>query len=161
MNDTVNELLGHRPGWYVIGLLIGLVAVGLVAVLNQRVGALGGYSDLVERATGRTPRLGWKSFFLLGVLFGSLLFRLLAGSATVHDGYGWLTRTLGSDDYLAVGGLLLAGGVLIGFGAKLAGGCTSGNGIGGCSAGSPASFTATATFMATAIAASFVIDGLI
>ena len=153
----MSELLGHRPAFYVIGLLIGLVAVGLVAVLNQRVSALRGYSDLVERLSGRTPRLGWTSFFLLGILGGSLLFRLLAGSPTVHDGYGWLTRTFGDDDYLTVGGLLLAGGVLIGFGAKLAGGCTSGNGIGGCSAGSPASLAATATFMATAIAASFVI----
>ena len=107
--------------------------------------------------SGRTPRLGWKSFFLLGILGGSLLFRLLAGSPTVHEGYGWLTRTFGDGDYVTVGGLLLVGGVLIGFGAKLAGGCTSGNGIGGCSAGSPASLAATATFMATAIAASFLI----
>jgi uncharacterized membrane protein YedE/YeeE len=61
---------------------------------------------------------------------------------------------------VAVGGLLLLAGVLIGFGAKLAGGCTSGNGIGGCSAGSPASFAATATFMGTAIAASFLISWL-
>ena len=153
----MSEVLGHRPGFYVIGLLIGLVAVGLAAVLNQRVGALGGYSDLVERLSGRAPRLGWKSFFLLGILGGSLLFRLLAGSPTVHEGYGWLTRAFGDDDYVSVGGLLLVGGVLIGFGAKLAGGCTSGNGIGGCSAGSPASFAATATFMATAIPASFAI----
>ena len=153
----MSELLGHRPGFYVIGLLIGLVAIGLVAVLNQRVGALGGYSELVERVSGRTRRLGWKSYFLLGILGGSVLFRLLAGSPTVHGGYGWLTRTFGGDDYVAVGGLLLVGGVLIGFGAKLAGGCTSGNGIGGCSAGSPASLATTATFMATAIAASFLI----
>ena len=153
----MSELLGHRPGFYVIGLLIGLVAIGLVAVLNQRVGALGGYSELVERVSGRTRRLGWKSYFLLGILGGSVLFRLLAGSPTVHGGYGWLTRTFGGDDYVAVGGLLLVGGVLIGFGAKLAGGCTSGNGIGGCSAGLPASLATTATFMATAIAASFLI----
>jgi len=55
---------------------------------------------------------------------------------------------------------LFAGGILIGFGAKTAGGCTSGNGLGACSAGSPAGFAATATFMGTAIVASFVIRGL-
>ena len=57
--------------------------------------------------------------------------------------------------------LMMASAIAVGFGAKLAGGCTSGNGIGGCSAGSPASFTATATFMGTAIAASFAIEALI
>ena len=148
-----------RPGWYVIGALLGLVAVGLFAVINERVGALGGYSDLVERATRRAPGLGWKAWFLFGVLGGSLIFRLLGGS-TVGNGYGWLTRTFGEDAILPVGAFLLLGGALIGFGAKTAGGCTSGNAIGGSSTGSPASLVATATFMATAIAASFVIEGL-
>ena len=54
--------------------------------------------------------------------------------------------------------LVVAGG-LIGYGAKRAGGCTSGNGLGGCSLGSPASFAATATFMGVAIVTSFVIKG--
>jgi hypothetical protein len=96
---------------------------------------------------------------LLGVLLGGLLFRLLAGHATVHHGFGWLTRTFGSGSVLVGLFLLLAGG-LIGYGAKTAGGCTSGNGLGGCSAGSTGSFAATATFMGTAIVASFVIRGL-
>jgi uncharacterized membrane protein YedE/YeeE len=51
-------------------------------------------------------------------------------------------------------------GALIGFGAKTAGGCTSGNGLGGCSAGSTSSFAATATFMGTAIAVSFLIKAV-
>jgi uncharacterized membrane protein YedE/YeeE len=51
--------------------------------------------------------------------------------------------------------------VLVGYGAKLAGGCTSGNGLSGTSALSPASLAATATFFATAIAVSFVIEALI
>ena len=62
---------------------------------------------------------------------------------------------------MAIIGLLVAGGALIGYGAKLAGGCTSGNGIGGCSAGSSASFVATGTFMATAIVASLIIRAVI
>jgi uncharacterized protein len=151
----------QRPGWYVIGVLIGLVVLVLLATINERIGVLGGYSNVLERATDRIPALGWKSFFLFGVIGGSLLFRLLAGHSTVHHGYGWLTRTFHHDQTLVVGAFLLVGGVLIGFGAKLAGGCTSGNGLGGCGAGSPASFTATGTFMAVAIAASFLIRGLI
>jgi uncharacterized membrane protein YedE/YeeE len=76
----------------------------------------------------------------------------------VGRGYGWLTRTFTGDAHvLVVGPLLVVGGVLIGFGAKTAGGCTSGNGIGGCSSASPSSFVATGVFMAVAIGASFVI----
>ena len=94
-----------------------------------------------------------------GILAGSLIFRLLAGAGTVGDGYGWLTRTF-ADDWV-VGTLLVLGGALIGFGAKLAGGCTAGNGISGTSLGSPASFVATATFLAVAIAGTFFIDWVI
>jgi uncharacterized membrane protein YedE/YeeE len=149
------EFLLDRPAWYVLGPLIGLVVLGLYVTINERFGVLGGYSNVVERASGRIPRLGWKAWLLFGVLGGSLAHRLLAGEATVTDGYGWLTRTFGDGFIVAL--LLLLAGALIGYGAKTASGCTSGNGIGGCSAGSPASFAATATFLATAIAASFAI----
>lgn len=152
------EVLQQRPGWYVHGPLIGLVVIGLVATINERIGVLGGYSDLLERATARTPQLGWRAWFLFGVLGGSLLFRLLAGRSTVAHGYGWISRAFGGGTAVAV--VLLVAGALIGYGAKTAGGCTSGNGLGGCSAGSPASFAATGTFMATAIVASFVIKAL-
>ena len=156
----MSDLLLDRPAWYVIGLLVGLVTFGIVALLNERIGVTGGYSQVVERATGRLPALTWRAWFLFGVLGGSLLFRLLAGASNIGDGYGYLTRTFGSHDYFAVGGLLLVGGALVGFGAKLMGGCTSGNGLGGTSAGSPASLAATGTFIATAAVASFVIRGL-
>jgi hypothetical protein len=63
----MDELL-HRPAWYVLGPLIGLVVVGLAATINERFGVLGGFSDVVERATGRTHALGWKSWLLFGVL---------------------------------------------------------------------------------------------
>ena len=56
---------------------------------------------------------------------------------------------------------LAGAGVLIGYGAKVAGGCTSGNGLGGSSFGSPAGLASTATFMGTAIAATFVIGAVL
>jgi uncharacterized membrane protein YedE/YeeE len=130
------------------------VVLGLAGVAGQRIGALGGYSALLERATGRANGLSWKAWFLFGVLGGSLVFRLLSGESNVGSGFGWLTRNL---DPALVAVALVFGGALIGFGAKTAGGCTSGNGLGGCSAGSPASFAATGTFIATAIVASFAI----
>jgi uncharacterized membrane protein YedE/YeeE len=155
------DLLLDRPAWYVLGPLIGLVVLGLYASINERFGVLGGYSVVVERVTGRIPSVGWKGWLLAGVLGGSLVYRLSAGQSTVGDGYGWLTRTFGDGSgHVAVAALLVVAGALIGFGAKTAGGCTSGNGLGGCAAGSTSSFAATATFMGTAIACSFAIKGL-
>ena len=54
----------------------------------------------------------------------------------------------------------MVAGVLIGFGAKTAGGCTSGNGLSGTAVLSPASLVATATFFATAIVVTFIIEAL-
>jgi hypothetical protein len=157
----MSDLLETRPAWYVIGPLIGLVVVGLMATINHRIGALGGYSNLVERVTGRSEATdtNWRAAFLGGVFVGGLILVLLRGADTVGEGYGWLTRTFSSDAIVVA--ILFGAGILIGFGAKTAGGCTSGNGLGGCSTGSPASFAATATFMGTAIAVSFLIKALI
>jgi uncharacterized membrane protein YedE/YeeE len=154
----MHDVLIHRPAWYVLGPLIGLVVFGLLVTINERFGVLGGYSNVVERVTRRSPTLGWKGWLLIGVVGGALAFRLIAGEAAVADGYGWLTRTFSGAGNILIGVLLVVGGVLIGFGAKTAGGCTSGNGLGGCSAGSTGSFAATGTFMGTAIAVTFLIS---
>ena len=152
------DFLLTRPPPYVIGLLLGLTVVGVLATLNRQLGALGGYSAVYERVSGRTPALGWKAWFLAGIVAGSLIFRLLAGANTVGEGYGWLTREF-TGSVVAV--LLVLGGAMIGYGAKRAGGCTAANGICGTSLGSPASFVATGTFMAVAIACTFLIDAVI
>lgn len=152
--------LASAPPWWLGGLIFGAVVVALRFALNERIGVLGGYSELVERAGGRGRSLGWKSFFLFGVAGGGLLFALVSGRWATSGHYGWLARDFPHHVGLATGvGLTLAG-VLIGFGAKTAGGCTSGNGFGGTTSGSPASFVATATFFATAVGASFLLRAL-
>jgi uncharacterized membrane protein YedE/YeeE len=154
----VIEALLDRPPWPVLGVLMGLVVVAAYGLLNERVGVVGGFADAVERVTRRRAALGWKAFFVLGVAAGGLVFRLVAGEPTVRHGYGWLTRELAGP---VVAVVLVAAGAAIGYGARKAGGCTSGNGLGGCSTGSAGSLTATATFMVTAVAVSFVIKALI
>jgi len=152
------DFLLTRPPPEVIGLLLGFCVVGVLATLNQQLGALGGYSAVYERVSRRTPTLGWKAWFLLGILLGSLGFRLLAGGNTVGEGYGWLTRELAD---WAVGPLLVVGGAMIGYGAKRAGGCTAANGICGTALGSAASFVATGTFLSVAIGVTFLIGAVI
>lgn len=143
--------LADRAPWYVVGLALGLVVVGLLVTLNQRVGAVGGYSEVVERLTGRSAGFGWRAWFVFGIVAGSGAFVALGGATGAASGYGWLTRTFEGGWQLLVGPILFAAGVLIGYGAKTAGGCTSGNGLCGSSLGSPASLAATATFMGTAV----------
>lgn len=148
----MEELLLPRPPWFFAGPLLGFCVVLLYALVNRRLGVLGGFSDVVERLSERSLRVGWKGAFLFGVVGGAATFALLSGGARVGSGYGWLTRELSDATALA---LLVGAGALIGYGAKTAGGCTSGNGLSGNAIGSRASLVATATFMATAVAVSF------
>ena len=144
--------------WYIGGPLVGLCVVALRWLLNQRLGATGAWSGVIERATGRTTSLGTRGWLLVGVVLGGLVFAAANGGPAFHD-YGWLTRTFDSVPLIAA--ILFAAGILIGFGAKTAGGCTSGHGLCGTAVLSPAALVSTATFFATAIVVSFVIKALI
>jgi uncharacterized membrane protein YedE/YeeE len=155
----MHDLLASRPPWWIVGPSLGLIVVAVQATLNQQLGVLGGFSAVVERASGRTRELRWKAFFLLGVVLGGTLYGVLSGKLGTTD-YGWLTRTFTGADAWLVAPILAGAGVLIGYGAKTAGGCTSGNGLVGCAAASPSSLVATATFFGTAIVGSFVLRWL-
>jgi uncharacterized membrane protein YedE/YeeE len=156
----LHDLLLDRPPWFVVGPTFGLIVVAVYATINQQLGILGGFSAAVERAGGRSSTLGWKAWFLFGVVAGGFLFAVLSGAWRYGYEYGWLTRTFTGGWAVFVPVLLVLAGVLIGFGAKTAGGCTSGNGLAGCSLGSPASLVATASFFSTAIGVSFVLRWL-
>src|SRR4051812_24669951 len=142
--------------WYVGGPLLGLCVVACRVLFNGRLGVTGGYSELVTQLGRRSLRFDWRGWFAIGVLLGGTVFALAHGGAG-FEGYGWLTDTFGS---FAVVVILLVAGVAIGYGAKTAGGCTSGNGLAGTSMFSPAAFAATATFFGTAIVVSFAIRAL-
>jgi uncharacterized protein len=144
-------MLNPQLAWYVAGPLLGLCVVAVRLLFNARLGVTGGYSAIVDSARRSSLSFDWRGWFVIGVLLGGTVFALAAGGQNFH-GYGWLTRSF--DDVL-VAPILVVSGVLIGYGAKLSGGCTSGNGLSGTSMLSPASLAATGTFFATAIAVSF------
>lgn len=151
-------MLDNQLAWYVAGPILGLCVVACRALLNGRLGVTGGLSALVT-ALGDRTRVDWRGWFAIGVLAGGLLFALLGGS--LPAGYGWLTETLdGTAGAIVTAVILLVSGAVIGYGAKLAGGCTSGNGLSGVSAFSPGALAGTATFFATAIVVSFAIEAL-
>ena len=152
-------MLHKQLAWYIAGPTMGLCVIACRALFNARLGVTGGYSEVVARLMGRTLRFDWRGWFLIGVFLGGATFALLAGGPDFH-GYGWLTRHLHGGAQALIAPILLVCGVLIGFGAKLSGGCTSGNGLSGTAVFSPASLGATATFFATAIVVSFVTKAL-
>jgi uncharacterized protein len=144
-------MINPQLAWYVAGPVLGLCVIAVRLLFNARLGVTGGYSEIVDRVRHRSLAFDWRAWLLIGVLLGGTVFALAAGGPDFH-GYGWLSRSV--DDVLIAPILVLAG-VLIGYGAKVAGGCTSGNGLSGTSMLSPASLAATGTFFATAIAISF------
>jgi uncharacterized protein len=143
--------------WWIGGPVLGLCVVAIRGLLNARLGVTGAFSEVIDRVGRRSLSFDWRGWFLVGLVAGGLLFTLVRGGPG-FEGYGWLTRTFSSD--LGIGAILIVAGVLIGFGAKTAGGCTSGNGLTGTSMLSRAALAATATFFGTAIVVSFVIEGL-
>ena len=141
------DLLPVPAPWYVVGPLMGLVIAGMYAVTNKHLGVSGAYVQFVDRAR-RRPIEVWRLWFLGGLVLGAFVVALLGGSPQLGLGYGRLGELLPLPMLVAV---LLLGGVLIGFGARWMGACTSGHGLSGCSTRSRGSFVAAITFFATAV----------
>ena len=115
------------------GVLIG-VSVAALWVLNGRVAGISGIvGDLVPpRLEGKGT---WRLAFVAGLVFGGVLLGRLAPGR-----FGW-----GPAPSVW---LLIAAGVLVGFGTQLGSGCTSGHGLCGVSRLSRRSLLATGVFMA-------------
>jgi len=124
------------------GMLLGAAASLLLLVSGKTAGISGIVAGLLRAGVDR----GWRMLFVLGLLIGGALVAWVEPSAL-----GASTRPLG---------LLAVAGVLVGFGARLGGGCTSGHGVCGLSRLSKRSLVATLTFMATAAIAVFAMHQL-
>lgn len=116
------------------GLLIGLSAA-LLLVLTGRIAGISGILAGLVLPEDDDP--GWRVAFLLGLASGGV--GLAIHAPGVFDPPA--ARQLGP-----LG--LVAAGLLVGFGARLANGCTSGHGVCGISRGARRSFLATAIFIA-------------
>ena len=150
-------MLHPQLPWFLAGPLLGLCVVAVRWLFGARLAVTGGFSEIVEGVRERRLSFDWRAWFVIGVLLGGTVFALIAGGPDFH-GYGWLTDSL---DEAWVAPILVVAGVLIGYGAKLAGGCTSGNGLSGTAILSPAALVATATFFSTAIVVSFVTEAVV
>lgn len=133
--DWLNGLLGGA----LIGAAAGvyLLGAGRIAGISGIAGAT--LDGLVE---GLPPRLraAWSesALFVLGLVLSPLLYFALGGEIEIRAEAGVPA--------------LIAAGLLVGFGARLGSGCTSGHGVCGGARLSRRSLAAMGTFMGVAVA---------
>lgn len=149
-------LLPDRLPWFLAGPAIGLLVVAMYGLINRRLGVTQSYAQITNLVR-RRPVERWRLWWFAGIAAGALLVAVLRGGPDPRISYGALGALLPP---IALAGLLFTGGAVMGFGARWAGGCTSGHGISGSSSLSAASIAATATFMATAVGTTFLLHWL-
>lgn len=135
------------------GLLIG-AGVALLFLLVGRIGGMSTFFSAIWSFVSKAPGFakpalvesrGWRIAYALGLVAGGAAFVLLGGATTITSVPWWR---------------LLVGGVLVGFGARLGGGCTSGHGICGLASLRLPSLLAVLTFLATAMATARVVAAI-
>ena len=169
------EILKQPWPWYVAGAIVGLTVPALLLLGNKHFGIS---ANLRHACAACVPaniqffKYDWKKevwnfFFVGGIIIGGLLaahfltnpepVKVAPALLAELKGYGIedhskaLPRELFSlEGLLSLRGLimLIGGGFLVGFGARYAGGCTSGHSIMGISDLQVPSMIATASFMA-------------
>ena len=123
------------------GVLIGLASVWLL-VANGRIAGVSG----ILHGLFAGERL-WRAWFIAGLIVAGFAWHAFAGPAPIRQGFG-------------LGWVALAG-LLVGFGTRMSGGCTSGHGVCGLGRLSLRSLVAVAIFMAAGMAAAFVVRHLL
>ena len=118
------------------GGLIGLSAVMLMLLTGRIAGISGIFGGLLDL---KAADKDWRIAFIAGLILAPLMAGLM--------GYG-----MPSPKLPASWAVIIAAGLLVGFGTRLGGGCTSGHGICGVARLSVRSIAATIIFMLAAIA---------
>jgi uncharacterized membrane protein YedE/YeeE len=125
------------------GLLIGAAAAVLLLVDGREAGISGICGGLLA---GPRDEWRWRARFFVGLVAAGL-----AGAWLAPGRFAAPPRST-----LA----LVAGGLLVGFGTRLGGGCTSGHGLCGMSAGSKRSIVGTVAFFSVGVATAIAVDRL-
>jgi len=144
--------------WAAGGAGIALVTLALLFVANRRLGISTGLEDVCSfvlpvpyfaRDAVRSARK-WRLPFIAGLVLGGFLSAVLGGGFAPTWDLGMFDQVIG---FGHAGKLawMFAGGLFIGFGTRLAGGCTSGHGIFGMSNFERPSLVSTLSFMAAGI----------
>ena len=132
----------HYTLWHALvgGILIGLASL-LATVLSGKIPGISGvFGRLLVAAT---PDKTWRVLFLFGLISGAALSFTLWQSAALFRPVRPLV-------------VITIAGLLVGFGTRVGGGCTSGHGVCGVGMGARDSIAATFIFMVAAIVTVFI-----
>ncbi len=116
-------------------MLIGLAAA-LLLLLNGRISGISGIVG--GMLATKSSEVGWRLVFVAGLLLGASIYMLATGGAIP-------VRMQASVP------VLVAAGLLVGFGTRLGSGCTSGHGLCGIARLSRRSIVASAVFFGVAM----------
>ncbi|WP_374622861.1 YeeE/YedE family protein [Pandoraea sp.] len=132
----------HFTPWTALagGALIGLAAVWLMLAAGRIAGISGIAGGLLRPRSGD---VGWRVAFIAGLILAPWAYRAVA--------------VMPEAQIDASAAMLIAAGLLVGFGTRLGSGCTSGHGVCGLSRLSWRSLAATLCFMATGFLTVFVV----
>lgn len=89
------------------------------------------HTDKLPYYRENPPRITWEFWFVLAIIFGSALAAALSGELSLHGLPVMWSERYGADSGLGYASLSFVGGLMMAFGARLAGGCTSGHGLSG------------------------------
>ena len=148
--------------WALAGAMISAVTLVLLYVGNRRLGISTGFEDacalVLREPNFRRSELAdrWRFWFLGGLVLGGALSAVAGGDWSPTWALGMFDTVIG---WGPAGKLawMFAGGAFIGFGTRLAGGCTSGHGIFGLSNFELPSIISTVSFMAAGVVTTNVI----
>ena len=144
--------------WAAAGAGIAAVTLALLILANRRLGISTGFEDVcslvLRQAYFRRQALlatrPWRLPFIGGLVLGGVLSAVAGGGWTPTWELGMFDERIG---FGPAGKLawMFVGGLFIGFGTRLGGGCTSGHGIFGMSNLELPSLVTTMSFMAGGI----------
>lgn len=141
----MNWLTSARWSPYAVGVGIGILSWFTFLLSDKPIGCSTAFArtgGMIEKLFRKnkvkqnpyyqkfTPTVDWEWMLVLGVIIGSFLSSLTSGSFHLQWVPALWLAAFGSSPILRIL-VALGGGVLMGFGARWAGGCTSGHGISG------------------------------
>jgi hypothetical protein len=150
------EQFGTHPGALTPpGAVRGGVQTHDVQTLGQDVGPTSVEGAPV--ASLRPAPLVTQAALLLSIFLGGWVAAVTAGRFELRFDMGNGFRELVTGNPTTMIVVLFVGGLLVGFGTRLAGGCSSGHGLSGCGRLRPVSILATAVFFGAAVFVSFLL----
>lgn len=147
ISETAEQTAG---AWspYLVGSLIGILVCLTFYFSDKPIGASSFYASVsgiignliapvhtmkLAYFKENPPKVNWEFIFVIATIFGSTISALNNGEFAISGLPSMWVEKHGSNSWVHFITLSFIGGVLMAFGARMAGGCTSGHGISGTS----------------------------